>query len=96
MQGRSEDQRFGQQAAILDAYSEAWALTYYLLTFEQKTFVEYLKFLGEKKPGINESSERKIENFEKFFGNLEEVDRQFVKRMQKEIKRNAKKLSGQR
>ncbi|MDG2207213.1 MAG: DUF1570 domain-containing protein [Pirellulales bacterium] len=96
MQGRSEDQRFDHEEAILDAYSEAWALTYYLLTYEQKTFVEYLKFLGEKKPGITESSERKIEDFEKFFGDLEEVDRQFVKRMQKEIKRNAKKWSGQR
>ena len=96
MQGRSEDRRFEQQAAILDAYSEAWALTYYLITYEQESFVEYLQFLGEKKPGVKESSERKIADFEKFFGDLEEVNEQFLKRMQKEIKRNEKKLSGQR
>jgi hypothetical protein len=95
MQGRSEDARFQGKQGILDAYSEAWALTYFLLTYQQESFVDYLKFLGEKKPGRAESEEQKIEDFEKFFGNLEMLDKQFVQRMQKEIKRNARNLRGQ-
>ena len=94
MQGRSEDARFQGKQGILDAYSEAWALTYFLLTYQQESFVDYLKFLSEKKPGRAESEEQKIEDFEKFFGNLEMLDKQFVQRMQKEIKRNARNLRG--
>ncbi len=90
MQGRSEDKRFGGQQGILDAYSEAWALTYFLLTYQQDDFIKYLKFLSEKKPGRAESEEQKIEDFEKFFGYLESLDKKFTQRMQKEIKRNAR------
>ena len=90
MQGRSEDKRFGGQQGILDAYSEAWALTYFLLTYQQDDFIKYLKFLSEKKPGRAESDEQKIEDFEKFFGDLESLDKKFAQRMQKEIKRNAR------
>ena len=90
MQGRSEDKRFGGQQGILDAYSEAWALTYFLLTYQQDDFIKYLKFLSEKKPGRAESEEQKIEDFENFFGDLESLDKKFIQRMQKEIKRNAR------
>ena len=90
MQGRSEDKRFGGQQGILDAYSEAWALTYFLLTYQQDDFIKYLKFLSEKKPGRAESEEQKITDFEKFFGDLESLDKKFTQRMQKEIKRNAR------
>ena len=90
MQGRSEDKRFGGQQGILDAYSEAWAVTYFLLTYQQDNFIKYLKFLSEKKPGRAESEEQKIEDFEKFFGDLESLDKKFTQRMQKEIKRNAR------
>ena len=90
MQGRSEDKRFGGQQGILDAYSEAWAVTYFLLTYQQDDFIKYLKFLSEKKPGRAESEEQKIEDFEKFFGDLESLDKKFTQRMQKEIKRNAR------
>ena len=51
IQGSSTDPRFQGPDATLNAYSEAWSLTYYLLKHKQKLFVEYLKFLGQKKPG---------------------------------------------
>ncbi len=92
MQGRSEDQRFQGQQGMLDAYSEAWALTYYLLTYRQDAFVKYLIFTSEKKPGRSDSESQKIENFETFFGDLESLDQAFLERMQREIKRNARRF----
>ncbi|MEC7501681.1 MAG: DUF1570 domain-containing protein [Planctomycetota bacterium] len=92
MQGRSEDQRFQGQKGMLDAYSEAWALTYYLLTYRQDAFVKYLMFTSEKKPGRSDSEARKIEDFEKFFGDLQSLDQAFLERMQREIKRNARRF----
>ena len=92
MQGRSEDQRFQGQQGILDAYSEAWALTYFLLTYRQDAFVKYLRFTSEKKPGRSQSDAQKIENFETFFGDLKALDQAFIARMQREIKRNARRF----
>ena len=96
MQGRSEDTRFRGQQGILDAYSEAWALTYFLLTYQQDAFIKYLQFLGKKKPGRAESDEQKIEDFEAFFGSMDSLDKEFTQRMRKEIKRNARNIDGKR
>ena len=92
VQGRSEDPRFQGNRGALDAYSEAWALTYFLITYEQDAFVNYLKFMSEKKPGRAESEPQKIEDFESFFGDLKSLDQAFVERMQREIKRNARRF----
>jgi len=95
MQGRSKDAQYQSPMSLLDAYSEAWAITYYLITYHEEAFIDYLKFLSQKKPGQAESDAKKIEDFENFFGKIELLDKKFVQRMQKEIKRNARNLSKQ-
>jgi hypothetical protein len=83
IQGKSSDPRFQGPEATLDAYSEAWGLTYYLLKHRQKNFVNYLKFLSLKPAGQTESPEQRIEDFETYFGKLDVLDREFMRQMKR-------------
>jgi hypothetical protein len=79
IQGSSTDPRFQGPDATLNAYSEAWSLTYYLLKHKQKLFVEYLKFLSQKKPGKRDTSEQRIREFENIFGKIELLEKDFMR-----------------
>jgi len=83
IQGKSEDERFQGREAILNAYGEAWCLTYYLIRYKPKQFVAYLKFLSEKQPSFIDTPEQRIEQFEQFFGDLKTLDREFIRQTAK-------------
>ncbi len=78
----SDDKRFRDPKAVLDAYAEAWALNYYLLRTRQDEFVAYLKALSEKTPSVVDDADERLTQFKSFFGqDLEQFDRNFVRYM---------------
>jgi hypothetical protein len=74
-----DDKRFLDPAVALDAYGESWALTYYLIRFRPEQFVLYLGMLSAKKPGNVDTPEARLEEFQKVFGNLEQLDAELVR-----------------
>ena len=74
----SGDDRF--QSAALDAYAEAWALTFYLLQTRQAQYSEYLKRIAVRPALEAYSSEARLEDFQKSFGkNLTQLDAELVR-----------------
>ena len=79
----STDKRFRDTKQGLDAYAEAWALTYFLIHQKPKEYVAYLKLLSQKKPLLTDTPEKRIEEFEKIFGNRQKLDEDFTRYMGK-------------
>ncbi|MBX3412876.1 MAG: DUF1570 domain-containing protein [Pirellulales bacterium] len=66
-----------------DAYSEAWALTYFLIRQRPNEFHEYMRLLSAKpRLGRDEPGQR-LEEFKRIFGPLEELDAEFLRYMSK-------------
>jgi hypothetical protein len=71
-----------QQA--LEAYSEAWALHYFLSKTRSKAYVDYLKLMAQKARLINDEPATKLQDFRRFFGNdLHQLDIEFLRYMSK-------------
>ena len=51
----SKDDRFRDPDRALDAYAEAWALTYFLIRQRGKQYIDYVKKIGEKRPLLPDS-----------------------------------------
>ncbi len=81
IQGRSDDKRFQGREALLSAYAEAWCLTYYLIKYKQDEFADYLQALAVKDPLIELTPAERIAEFEQHFGNLDELDKDFIRRV---------------
>ncbi len=75
----ADDRRFRDTEKSLDAYAEAWALTYFLINKHQKQYVEYLGVLSRKKPLISDDAETRLAEFEQIFGDLERLDTEFLR-----------------
>lgn len=56
------------QSATLDAYAQAWALTFYLLETRSSQFAKYLKRLSERDPLKSVSGKDRIADFQAEFG----------------------------
>jgi hypothetical protein len=67
----------------LDAYAEAWSLTYFLLHKYPKQYVEYLRLLSAKKPLIGDTPQERIAQFQHYFGDLKQLDGEFLRYMAK-------------
>ncbi len=79
----SSDRRFRDPKQVLDAYAEAWALTYFLIRQHPKQYVEYLRMVSAKKPLIFDTPERRIAQFERHFGDMKRLDGEFIRAMAK-------------
>jgi len=55
-------------ASTLDAYSEAWALTYYLLKTRPSAYARYLKLIGGRTAEAPYSSQDRLQDFHQAFG----------------------------
>jgi len=79
----SSDERFLDPKQAIDAYAEAWALTYYLLQSpaRRKQYALYVKALSEKDPLAPDSAELRLKLFERAFGDWQQLDRDFVRAM---------------
>ena len=75
------DQRFRDAKGGLDAYAEAWALTYFLIKQHPKEYVAYLRALSTKKPLSADSSNARLEEFQQAFGDLNKLDAEFIRYM---------------
>ena len=73
------DERFRDPKQSLDAYAEAWSLTYYLIRRHSKQYLAYLKALSEKKPLLSDGPKTRLEEFQRAFGDLKQVDAGFVR-----------------
>ncbi len=75
----SDDMYFRQPAHAADAYSEAWALTYFLIRTRKKEYIQYLRTLSEQTPLKEKTPRERIEQFEQIFKTeLATLDKQFL------------------
>ena len=58
--------------STLDAYSEAWALTFYILKTRSAAYGKYLRLIAERSPEDSYSDEDRLEDFQNAFG--EDID----------------------
>jgi hypothetical protein len=77
------DERFhaADTATAVDAYAEAWALTYYLINRERAAYQAYLAKVAQKKPLEQDEPEKRLAEFEDAFGKLADVERDMAKYM---------------
>ena len=80
----AKDDRLRDTGKALDAYAEAWALTYFLNKQRPKEYLAYLAMLSKKKPLMWDDPARRLADFKAAFGDdLEELDREFLRFMSK-------------
>lgn len=78
----SSDDRFRQPDTALDAYAEAWSLTYFLIRKYTDQYIRYLQLMAEKPPMIYDTPEERLEAFKSVFGqDLQALDAEFVQYM---------------
>lgn len=75
----ADDKRFRDPKQSLDAYAEAWALTYFLIRRYPKQYIAYLKVLSEKKPLLQDGPEARLKEFQEAFGDPERLDAELVR-----------------
>ncbi len=77
-----DDERLRNTDQTLDAYAEAWALTYFLIRQYPRQYVEYLKMLSQKKPLVWDEPEKRIRELKAAFGeDLQRLDTEFLRYM---------------
>lgn len=75
-----DNSRFASPETAADAYAEAWALTDFLITRQQRNFVGYLRSVSTKQPLIWDTRDERLAEFQDAFGlALHELDREFLK-----------------
>jgi hypothetical protein len=75
----ADDKRFHEGDQVGTAYSEAWALNYFLLNRHRNDYVTYLKRLAEQKPLLQNAPEQRVALFQDVFGDLTELDQELVR-----------------
>ena len=75
----TDDKRLRDPRQSTDAYAEAWALNYFLMQTRTKQYHEYLKRLSEKPVCIWDKPEQRLEDFKQSFGDLDGLDRDFLR-----------------
>jgi hypothetical protein len=76
-----DDRRFLDPKQALDAYGEAWALTYFLIRQHPKEFLAYVRMLSAKKPLMQDGPKGRVEDFCQAFGELSKIDAEFLRYM---------------
>jgi hypothetical protein len=62
------DDPFRKPDEALDAYSRAWALTFFLAQTRKAAFVGYLRTISRKEPLTDDSPEERLSDFRNAFG----------------------------
>jgi len=72
------------KASILDAYSQAWALSFTLIETRPGKYVKYLKKIAQRDPLKSYSPDERLADFKNAFGNdLEKVDASMLRYMKR-------------
>ena len=62
------DEPFRRPDEALDAYSKAWALTFFLMQTRKAAFIGYLRTISRKEPLADDSPEERLRDFKTAFG----------------------------
>lgn len=75
----AEDELFRNQA--LDAYSSAWAFTYFMTEnpARARSYVQYLRILGKRDPLQHYTAEQRLKDFQSAFGDISKVEMDFLR-----------------
>lgn len=77
-----DDGRFRDPRTAVDAYAEAWAWTYFLITWHTDEYVAYLKEISEKPLLTSEDKQGRLADFARHFGgDFEQLEDDFYRRM---------------
>ncbi len=80
----ADDKRLRDPRQAADAYSEAWALNYFLIHHRAKQYEAYVKMLSAKSQLIWDKPEGRLKEFRKHFGeDLDQLDAEFLRQMNK-------------
>ena len=73
------DEIFRNQA--LDAYSSAWAFTYFMTEnpARARSYVRYLRVLGERDPLQHYTAEERLKDFQSAFGDVSKIEMDFLR-----------------
>lgn len=75
----SVDEQFHSANTALDVYSEAWALSYYLIRTKRNRYIDYLATIAAKPALEKDEPEERIAEFEAAFGPIDELEPVFMK-----------------
>ena len=75
----SVDTRLQDPETAASAYAEAWCFNYFLLQRHSEEYVEYLKFMSQKKPLVYDTPEDRLNDFKQFLGDdLDTLEQEFL------------------
>ncbi len=75
----TDDSRLQNPSTASDAYSESWALTYFLLKTKSKQYVAYLEDLRKLQPLVDTPPRDRVTSFKQHFGeDLNKLDLDFI------------------
>lgn len=74
-----DNSRFGDADSAIDAYSEAWALTYFLIKTRIRDYSQYLQLISQKQPLHWGKPAEHVAEFQSVFGSdLAALNREFL------------------
>ncbi len=75
----SDNSRFADADSAIDAYAEAWALTYFLIRTRIRDYSQYLRQISQKQPLRWSKPDERLAEFESAFGSdLASLNREFL------------------
>lgn len=63
-----DNSRFGNADSAIDAYAEAWALTYFLIRTRIRDYTQYVKLVSQNQPFDWDKPEERLAEFQSVFG----------------------------
>lgn len=77
-----DDDLFRNSRTAVDAYAEAWAWTYFLITWHTDDFVAYLKEIADKPLLVKTDKAERLASFTRHFGSdFDKLEEEFYRRM---------------
>lgn len=76
-----DDSVFQRQETAGVAYSQAWALVYFLQKTKSREFAAYVRGLSELPPLAEEQPDQRLARFEEAFGEIDELEQKFLATM---------------
>lgn len=81
------DDRINNADTALETYSEAWALTYYLIKVRRDDYTRYLEAISQNRDNFTkETPADRIAEFEEHFGEMDEVETRMIKYLSAQIR----------
>ena len=70
-------------SATLDAYSEGWALTFFLAETRHASYGRYLKLIVQRNPLKHYTADERVADFRKAFGDVNRLEVEFLRFFEK-------------